>query len=128
MKLLFDTHAYFWWQTNDRRLSARARDAILDSTDEVFVSAATAWELATKTRTGKWPEAEVLAKDIELALEEEGFDALAVGLDHARLAGFLPGPHGDLFDRMLAAQSQIENAALVTADPVFRIFGTRTLW
>ncbi len=128
MKLLFDTHAYFWWQTNDRRLSDRARAAIAASDDAVFVSAVTAWELATKSRIGKWPEAEVVAKDIDLAMQEEAFLPLEITLDHARLAGFLDGNHRDPFDRLLAAQAHIEDATLVTADPAFRAFGTRTLW
>ena len=58
MKLLFDTHAYFWWETNNPKLSGRARDAIANNEDDIFVSAVTAWELATKARIGGWPDAE----------------------------------------------------------------------
>ena len=128
MKLLFDTHAYFWWETNNPKLSGRARDAIANNEDDIFVSAVTAWELATKARIGGWPDAEAVARDIEVALREEGFLPLPVTIDHARTAGFLAARHNDPFDRMLAAQSQIEDIPLVTADPVFKAFGTRTLW
>jgi PIN domain nuclease of toxin-antitoxin system len=79
-------------------------------------------------RSGKWPEAAILAQDIQTALREESFEPLPVTLEHARLAGFLPGPHRDPFDRMLAAQAQIEAVPLITADPAFRGFGTRVLW
>lgn len=118
----------FWWETNDPKLSAPARQAIASGGTTVLVSAVTAWELANKVRSGKWPEAAILAQDIETALREESFEPLPVTLEHARLAGFLPGPHRDPFDRMLAAQAQVEAVPPITADPTFRGFGTRVLW
>ncbi len=69
-----------------------------------------------------------LAERFFQTVDHYGFQQLALSLEHAHLAGSLPGDHRDPFDRMLAAQSQIENVALVTADPVFRAFGTRVLW
>ena len=128
MKILLDTHTYFWWETNDRKLSVRARELIANEESEVLVSAVIAWELATKARIGRWPEAADIAADIQTALQDDGFAPLSITVDHAQKAGFLPGRHGDPFDRMLAAQAQIENVPLVTADPVFRAFGTRVLW
>ncbi len=128
MRILLDTHAYFWWETNHRNLSARARDAIAAADNQVLVSAVMAWELATKARFGKWPEAADLAADIAAALREEAFEPLPISLEHARMAGFLPSPHRDPFDRMLAAQAQVEGIPLVTADPVFRALGVRVLW
>jgi PIN domain nuclease of toxin-antitoxin system len=128
MRILLDTHTYFWWETDDRRLSAAARDAIKNAGNNILVSAVTAWELATKARFGKWPEAADLAADIAAALQAEAFEPLPISLEHARMAGFLPSPHRDPFDRMLAAQAQVEGIALVTADPVFRGLGVRVLW
>ena len=128
MRILLDTHAYFWWETNHRNLSTRARDAIAAADNQVLVSAVTAWELATKAHFGKWPEAADLAADIAAALQAEAFEPLPISLEHARMAGFLPSPHRDPFDRMLAAQAQVEGIPLVTADPVFRSLGVRVLW
>jgi PIN domain nuclease of toxin-antitoxin system len=128
MKVLVDTHAFFWWVENDPKLSRRARTAIEDNDNEVVVSAVVAWELATKARFGKWPEAVQLASDIDTILERNDMTPLPISLEHARIAGWLSMHHRDPFDRILAAQSQIEGIPLVTADPVFRTFGTRVLW
>lgn len=128
MRILLDTHAYFWWETNHQNLSARARDSIAAADNQVLVSAVTAWELATKARFVKWPEAADVAADIHAALEAEAFEPLAISLEHARVAGSLANPHRDPFDRMLAAQAQVEGIPLVTADPVFHAFGVRVLW
>ena len=95
---------------------------------EVWVSAVVAWEVANKVRSGKWPEVQILAEQFFEIVDDEGFLPLPLDLRHAQLAGSMPGRHRDPFDRMLAAQSQIENMPLVTADPAFRAFGTRVLW
>jgi PIN domain nuclease of toxin-antitoxin system len=128
MRILLDTHTYFWWETDDQRLSAAARDAITSGGNDILVSAVTTWELATKARFGKWPEAADLATDIATALQAEAFEPLPISLEHARVAGFLQSPHRDPFDRMLAAQAQVEGIPLVTADPAFRGLGVRVLW
>jgi PIN domain nuclease of toxin-antitoxin system len=127
MRVLLDTQVFFWWETDNRRLSNEAREAIADAT-HVFVSAVTAWELATKTRLGKWPEAAELAAEIEGALEAEDFEPLPISIEHARTAGFLATAHRDPFDRMLAAQAQVESLALVTADPIFNQLGIQVIW
>jgi PIN domain nuclease of toxin-antitoxin system len=128
MRVLVDTHAFFWWVNDDPKLSRQARAAIDDQNSEVLISVIVAWELATKARVGKWHEAIGLASDIDTVLQRNGFTPLPITMEHARVAGFLPGRHRDPFDRMLAAQAQIENVPLVTADPVFRAFGTHVLW
>lgn len=128
MRVLVDTHAFFWWVNASPQLSPRAREAIAAEGNEVLVSAVVAWELATEARFGKWPEAAGLAADIAFVLGRNAFVQLAVTLEHARLAGSLPGSHRDPFDRMLAAQAQVEDLPLITADPAFRKFGTPVLW
>jgi PIN domain nuclease of toxin-antitoxin system len=127
MTILLDSHAFYWWMTGDPRLSLRAANAIRGEA-RVYVSAVTAWEIANKVRIGKWPQAQRLAQRIVDELAAEQFTPLPIALEHAQLAGLLPGVHRDPFDRMLAAQSRLENAPLVTADPVFKAFGTDVLW
>jgi PIN domain nuclease of toxin-antitoxin system len=127
-RILLDTHVYFWWATNDRKLSPQAYAAIEDYENQVLVSVVTAWELATKARIGKWPGAAQVVTGIDEALATRGLESLPVNMTHARLAGFLPGTHRDPFDRMLAAQAQTENLLLVTSDRVFRDFGVQVLW
>ncbi|HEY1962358.1 MAG TPA: type II toxin-antitoxin system VapC family toxin, partial [Rhizomicrobium sp.] len=110
------------------RLSQAARTAIADGDNEVYISAVVAWELATKVRIGKWADARELAENFDVAIGRNNFQPLAISTIHARTAGFLSGRHRDPFDRMLAAQSRIEDMPLVTADPVFKAFGTKVIW
>ena len=128
MRVLVDTHVFFWWVTDDPKLSVGARNTIAEDANEIVVSAVIAWELAVKARFGKWPQARDLAIDIDSVLEANGFTPLAITLEHARVAGFLPGNHRDPFDRMLAAQAQIEGIPLVTADPAFRTLSVQIVW
>jgi PIN domain nuclease of toxin-antitoxin system len=128
MAILLDSHAVIWFLTDDRRCSAPARAAIENEIGEVLVSAASAWEIATKVRLGRWPEAAPIAANMREALAANDFATLDVTLEHGLLAGSLQSRHGDPFDRMLAAQAQIEKVPLVTADPVFRSFEIETLW
>jgi PIN domain nuclease of toxin-antitoxin system len=86
------------------------------------------WELATKARVGKWPEGKRVADTVTETMAEHSFEPLPIGLHHARLAGYLPARHRDPFDRMLAAQSEIEGIPLITADPIFAHFGTQVVW
>lgn len=128
MKLLLDTHALLWWWTDDPQLSAAARAAIADTANDVLVSAASAWEIATKQRLGKLdgvPEAR--ARFIEL-LAADGFALLPILVTHALHAGAHAADHRDPFDRMLAAQAALEEATLVTRDPAFSLFDCKLLW
>ena len=128
MRILFDSHALVWFLAGDARFSRRARAEAEADDAIVCVSAVTAWEVTNKVRIGKWPEAAVLAESFLETVTQHGFEALPITLEHARLAGLLPGPHRDPFGRMLAAQAQVEGIPLVTADPVFRGLGVRVLW
>jgi PIN domain nuclease of toxin-antitoxin system len=129
MKLLLDTHALLWWGFNEaNKLSARVCDALRDPDNDALVSAAAAWEIATKYRIGKLPEAQNFVDDFDGVLERSGFRELPISLAHARAAGLLPGPHRDPFDRLLIAQAKIESATIVGADPVFAAYGVPTIW
>lgn len=129
MRLLLDTHAFLWWVFADSRLSHRARAAIADDEDsDVFVSAASVWEITTKFRIGKLPDAGSVAHDVAAVLAAEGFEALPVSVAHAQRAGDLGGRHGDPFDRMLIAQAMIENMTLVSNERAFDAYAVKRLW
>lgn len=128
MRLLLDTHAFFWWFSGNSRLSLPARQAIADDGNDVLVSAASAWELATKHRIGKLPDAEALARDITGAIAEQNFTELPITVDEAARAGALPGPHRDPFDRMLIAQALARNLILISSESLFDRYGVRRLW
>lgn len=128
MKLLLDTHALLWWFTDDARLSESARQAIADEANEIFVSAASAWEIATKQRIGKLDDVPEAASRFGELVAADGFVHLPVTYLHALRAGAYDVTHRDPFDRMLAAQSELESLTLVTRDPAFAAFGCHTLW
>ena len=128
MRLLLDTHALLWWLTDDPSLSPAARKAIAATSNVVLVSAASAWEIATKVRLGRLPGAEDLAADFRGFLSREGFTTLDITADHGIRAGLLPGPHKDPFDRMLIAQAQAENLPIATNEQLFESYGVRRIW
>jgi len=128
VRLLLDTHALLWWVFTDPQLSAGARRAITQADNEVVVSAASAWEIATKFRIGKLPHARVVAADIAGTLAREGFGTLSVTLAHGQHAGALPAPLNDPFDRMLIAQSLLERLPLVSNEKAFDAYGVKRLW
>lgn len=118
MDLLLDTHAFLWWDASDARLGTAAMAAIADPANRVFVSAATIWEIAIKSRKGKLDFAGSPAE----AIERNGFLALPIWPAHAESAGALAWDHPDPFDRMLVAQAQAERMTLVHADPIIAAF------
>lgn len=128
MRLLLDTHTLLWWLTENPSLQASARKLIANQNNDILVSAASAWEIATKVRLGKLSIAIDLARDFTAYLERERFDSLAVTAEHGIRAGLLPGPHKDPFDRMLIAQALAENLAIVSNDVVFDGYGVKRTW
>ena len=128
MKLLLDTHALVWWWTDDPRLPAAARAAIAVPDRQVMVSAASAWEIATKHRLGKWPEVTVLVEQFDALLDRSRFTPLAITPSEARLAGTLDWAHRDPFDRMLLAQARAQSLPLVSGDAAFAGQGIAVIW
>jgi PIN domain nuclease of toxin-antitoxin system len=130
LKLLLDTHALVWSASPDdvHRLSRPARDALENRSNEVLVSAASAWEVATKHRLGRLPAGERIVQNWSTILSELRATDLPVMSAHGLMAGGFTVEHGDPFDRMLAAQAMIEGARLVTADPAMQAFGADLLW
>ena len=112
----------------DPALTRSARKIIADTKNTLIVSAASAWEIATKLRLGKLPAANDLAADFSGHLEREGFQSLAVSGEHVIRAGLLPGPPRDPFDRMLVAQAQAENIPIISNEALFESYGVRRLW
>ena len=112
MNLLLDTHAFIWWNAQDRRLAEVARDAIRDPRNRVVVSAASVWEIAIKRKIGKLS----FRHDLLPAIAADGFETIDIAPQHADAAGSLPLHHADPFDRLLVAQASIEQFVLVTQD------------
>ena len=128
MKLLLDTHAVLWWFVGSLSLSPAAREAIDLPQSEVYVSAASGWEIATKFRLGKLPVPSEVVVDLEKMVETEGFRRLSVTFHHGHLAGTLAIPHKDPFDRMLIAQSISEDLTLISNESLFDSYGVTRLW
>ena len=128
MRLLIDTHALLWWLSDDPSLSDAARKAMAENSNVLLVSAASAWEIATKVRLGRLPGASELAADFQGFMLREGFTTLDITADHGIRAGLLPGPHKDPFDRMLISQAQAENVPIVTNERTFETYGVRRVW
>lgn len=113
MRLLLDTHILLWWLTDNLRITPQSREIIQEGTNQVFISAASAWEIAIKSSLGKLRAPADLKDQIETAR----FDVLNVTVDHALAVGYLPDHHSDPFDRMLVAQARFEGLTMVTEDP-----------
>lgn len=129
MKYLVDTHALIWSFCDPSRLGVSASTVLRDRSSEVLVSAATAWEISTKVRLGKLPQADALMSGYGNYLQRLGFQRLSINDEHAMLAGRLDWNHRDPFDRMLAAQSMLESLTLITKDAQFASLpGLSTLW
>ena len=127
MNYLLDTHVLLWWFENDPALSGKASRAISSSDNDIFISSASAWELAIKSHSGKLEIPKVL-DGLELKLADEGFFSLAISTRHALRAGRLPNHHKDPFDRMLIAQAHAEDLSIISNDSMFDRYGVRRLW
>jgi PIN domain nuclease of toxin-antitoxin system len=123
VRLLLDSHVLLWWDADLSKLSNAQRDAISDPTNEVFVSAATAWELGIKRSAGKL----TLTDSIQVLVQRFGFVELPITMKHGELAASLPLHHKDPFDRMLVAQANAERMTLVTADGRLAVYSVNLL-
>ena len=128
MRLLLDTHTLLWWLAGEEALSDAAREAIADADNEVFVSAVSAWEIATKYRLGRLPAAAVIAADIAGAVASQGFTELPISLRDGQIAGGLPPVHKDPFDRMLIAQAVTADMVIVSNEVLFNAYSVARLW
>ncbi|HOP15877.1 MAG: type II toxin-antitoxin system VapC family toxin [Chromatiaceae bacterium] len=122
-RLLIDTHVFLWWLADDPQLGPKARELIANAGNQVFVSAATAWEISIKKSIGKLDAPD----DLDAIAEEEGFEKLPISFFHGEHAGELPQHHRDPFDRMLVAQSQAEGLEIITADSAIANYAVKTI-
>ena len=129
MSHLLDTHVLLWMLGDPERLGEAARELVEDAGRELYVSASSGWEIATKRRLGRLPSADAVVANYARNLSRLRLRSVPVSDEHALLAGGLDWHHRDPFDRMLAAVAMTEGWTLVTRDPVFTALrGLRTLW
>ena len=122
-RLLLDTHVLLWWLSDDPQLGEFCKQAITNPRNQVYVSAASAWEISIKKSIGKLTAPD----DMDAIVESEGFEKLPVTLFHGNQAGSLPKLHKDPFDRMLIAQAQSEGLVIVTNDEKIIQYKIRTM-
>jgi PIN domain nuclease of toxin-antitoxin system len=120
MSYLIDTHILLWWLFDDPKLDSNCREIIHNPDRRIFVSSATAWEIATKYRIGKLPEAKQIVEEYAQILHQSKFIEFAITSAHALRAGSLPILHRDPFDRMIMAQAELENLPVITHDKAFQ--------
>ena len=120
--VLLDTHIFLWWLFDDPRLPDPTMDVIKDIRCEVHVSAASVWEVATKYRLGKLPQAASVAENVPVWIERAGFLEMPISAAHAQLAGSWEIPHRDPFDRMLAAQAKLADLPIASVDDAMALF------
>ncbi len=128
MRYLLDTHTFLWWNMDDPQLSIIAKEIIADGNNEIFLSAATAWEIAIKAARGRLALPEDPTRYISNRLSLHGFQALPIQIQHAAQVYKLPMHHADPFDRLLIAQSQLESMPLITVDANIRKYEVEVIW
>ena len=128
MKLLLDTNALLWATLAPDSLSRAAAAAVSDEGNIIFVSAASAWEIATKVRIGKLPGAERLERNFLDVMSDAGYELLPIAVETALRAGRLTGEHRDPFDRILAAEALAADMPIVSADRELDSFSIRRIW
>lgn len=128
MKLLLDTHAFIWWDSEPAGLSPRALSLCRDSANTLLLSVASIWEMQIKIRLGKLKLGVPLAELIEKQQRVNSPEILRIELEHVLALDRLPSAHKDPFDRMLVAQASLEGASLVTGDSVMTKYPVEVIW
>ena len=128
MRVLLDTHAFLWWITEDRRLSARAREVMTDGGNDLLLSAASGWEIAIKASLGRITLPVPIDRFLSEQLQRNGIGTLPIEMSHALRVHASPLLHRDPFDRLLVAQAQLEKLRILTSDPQIAQYDVETLW
>lgn len=128
MRYLLDTHTLIWWLLDLSQLKTTGRTILSSQDSDVFVSAGSVWEIATKWRIGKLREIVDPQVQIPDLMRRNGFHSLPVTDAHAMRAGLLEGEHRDPFDRIIAAQALCEEMIVISRDPKIAAFGCAVMW
>lgn len=128
MRYLLDTHAFLWFVLDDKRISTKAKSIIEDSKNEIYFSAASAWEMSIKTKLGRLKLGGNLEAFIIEQLTANSFGPLTITITHALYTEKLPQIHKDPFDRMMISQSKLENLVLITGDKKIREYKVPIVW
>lgn len=128
MRALLDTHTFIWWVIDDNRLSSTARNIIADPGNNLFFSAASAWEIVIKVRLGKLNLPEPPETYIPSRLTMNRFESLPIQMNHALQVVNLPALHQDPFDRIIIAQSQVEKMPIITVDNKITQYPVDVIW
>ena len=128
MKYLLDTHTFLWWNLDDPQLSEQAREIISNGENEIFISAASAWEIAIKAAKGRLVLPEEPAQYLANRLSEYHFQALPIQISHAVRVYDLPDHHADPFDRLLVAQCQLEGMPMISKDEDIQKYDLEVIW
>jgi PIN domain nuclease of toxin-antitoxin system len=128
MRLLLDSHALIWFVDSDHLLSRPAHAAITDPANELLLSAATIWELGIKVGLSKLSLSAPYRQWMSQAMTDLSVMVLPITIEYVDVPAALPSYHRDPFDRLLIAQSQVENMPLVSNDPIFDRYGINRLW
>ncbi|AWY21028.1 hypothetical protein B0182_05210 [Moraxella bovis] len=127
-RYLLDTHTLLWYYTEPEKLSRTAIDILTNDDNQIYVSSASVWKMATKHRKGKLGKAQKILENFEELMIDADFKPLSVNWRHAKLSGEYALKHSDPFDRMLSAQAQIENLTLISCDNEIMAFPIDVIW
>jgi len=128
MKILLDTHTFLWWITDDQKLSGRAREIISDGSNELFLSAATGWEIAIKVQIGRLKLPEEPIRFILEQMRINAIQSLPIQMNHALHVSTLPQHHRDPFDRLLIATAQLEGLPILSSDHQLVNYQVEVIW
>ena len=128
MKAILDTHTFLWWNMDSPQLSEAARQFIGDGSNTLYLSAASAWEIAIKCARGRLSLPEPPQEYIPARMQSQGIQSLSIQVSHALRVYQLPDLHPDPFDRLLVAQSQMEKLPILTADAAIARYGVEIIW
>ena len=128
MSYLFDTHTLVWWLTGDQQLSREFGSEIESQGQNCFVSVASAYKMGIKVQNGKMEFARNIWNNLPAIVESNGFQILSISLEHSLLAPKLPTNHRDPLDRLLAAQSIVENMPIMSIDQRIADLGATVIW
>ncbi|MGG6269803.1 type II toxin-antitoxin system VapC family toxin [Leptolyngbya sp. AN03gr2] len=128
MRVLLDTHAFLWWMSDDSQLSTAARAIISDPENTIFVSVVSVWEIIIKQGTGKLILSEPAEDYVPDRIRSNQFSTLSVEMRHILRIASLPALHRDPFDRLLIAQSECENLAIISVDHLIQQYSITVIW